>query len=196
MLETVAEVQPLREWSAGVAKSRDAVVPDFDPADAGVAARVLFLLEAPGPMATAESSRTGSGFISCDNDDATAETTWKAREAAGLHAGAMHWNVVPWFLGPTSIKPNAAELAQGCRALRDLLGLLPDLQAVVLAGNFAQEGWARHVAPMVGDRYAVLRTWHPSPRNMNKPAMRDKFYADVARAAGYAPGQRAVPPQP
>lgn len=196
MLEWVAEVQPLREWSARLAARRDAVVPDFDPADAGVATQVLFLFEAPGPMATAESKRAGSGFISCDNNDATAETSWRARDAAGLHGGAMHWNVVPWYLGPASVKPNAAELSQGAAALRELLTLLPDLQAVVLAGNFAQAGWDRHLAPRVGDRYALFRTWHPSPRNMNKPAMRDKYFADVARASGYVQRQRAAPRQP
>jgi hypothetical protein len=55
------------------------VVPDFDPLDGGVAAKVLFLMEKPGPMTddTARSGRVGSGFISRDNDDPTAEAIWR-----------------------------------------------------------------------------------------------------------------------
>jgi hypothetical protein len=48
-------------------------VPDFDPLDGGVNAQVLFLLEKPGPMAAEDGKRAGSGFISRDNDDGTAE---------------------------------------------------------------------------------------------------------------------------
>src|SRR5437868_1810926 len=52
-------------------------VPWFDPTEAGVNARILALLEAPGPKATGtEGPRPkskGSGFISCDNDDPTAD---------------------------------------------------------------------------------------------------------------------------
>jgi hypothetical protein len=54
-------------------------VPEFDPLDGGVEAQVLFLFEKPGPM-TAElggSKRSGSGFISRNNDDPTAEATFK-----------------------------------------------------------------------------------------------------------------------
>jgi hypothetical protein len=49
--------------------------PYFDPADGGVNASILFLLEKPGPMTvpTGRGRREGSGFISRDNDDPTAE---------------------------------------------------------------------------------------------------------------------------
>jgi len=45
-------------------------VPDFDPTEAGTNARILILLEAPGPRAT--KARGGSGFVSADNNDGTA----------------------------------------------------------------------------------------------------------------------------
>lgn len=182
MLAEVAAVQPLRTWSLEIVRARVAPVPDFDPADAGVHARVLFLLEAPGPMAATIGARVGSGFISCDNDDATAEATWRARAAAGLHDGALHWNIVPWYLGPASVKPRMRELQDGASATVDLLGLLPGLEVVIVAGRYAQRGWDRWVQPVVGDRYRVIRTWHPSPRNMTKPDMRAQFFADVANA--------------
>jgi hypothetical protein len=41
-------------------------VPKFDPLDAGIDARVLFLFEKPGPRTVGQN---GSGFISRNNDD-------------------------------------------------------------------------------------------------------------------------------
>ena len=95
MLHTVPTIQPLREWADNLAARREVVVPYMDPADAGTAARVLFLFEAPGPMTNAGNPRRGSGFISVDNDDQTAANAWNARNDAGLHEGVMHWNAVP-----------------------------------------------------------------------------------------------------
>src|SRR6218665_1553971 len=60
---------------------RDRAAPGFDPTDAGTEARVLFVLEAPGPRATAAN---GSGLLSADNDDQTAANLWKARKDSGL----------------------------------------------------------------------------------------------------------------
>src|SRR5690348_5073585 len=51
-------------------------VPEFDPLDGGTNAQVLFLFEKPGPMTAESGIRTGSGFISRDNDDPTAEATF------------------------------------------------------------------------------------------------------------------------
>src|SRR6266404_1523547 len=52
-------------------------VPNFDPADGGVAARCLFLLEAPGPKAVQ------SGFVSRNNPDETAKNFFELAQAAG-----------------------------------------------------------------------------------------------------------------
>jgi hypothetical protein len=183
MLKQVDSVQPLREWAEDLAVRRKAVVPYFDPAEAGVAANVLFLLEAPGPMTNAGNERPGSGFISVDNDDQTAANCWTARNNAGLDSGALHWNIVPWYLGAASTKPSAAELAQGAMELRRLLPLLPDLRVVVLAGKIAQQGWQKYVAPFVGSNYASIDTWHPSPLSMNQPGHRDDFQRAIDRAA-------------
>lgn len=77
-------------------------VPDFDPTEAGVRARMLLLLEAPGPKATRE--RGGSGFISPDNDDATAKNMWQLLREAGVdrQVEVVTWNVVPWYVGDDS----------------------------------------------------------------------------------------------
>jgi hypothetical protein len=77
-------VAPLNDWVRSVRErlGPEAIVPWFDPWDAGVEISVLWLLEAPGPRATVE--RGGSGFVSCDNNDQTAENTWRTREEAGV----------------------------------------------------------------------------------------------------------------
>jgi hypothetical protein len=61
-------------------------VPDFDPLDGGVRAQVLFLFEKPGPMTAEKGSgnRSGSGFISRDNDDPTAEAIWRFMREADI----------------------------------------------------------------------------------------------------------------
>jgi hypothetical protein len=172
----------LVKWTEEVRERRGTVVPDFDPAESGVEARVLILLEAPGPMTNAEGARPGSGLISVDNDDLTAENCWRARSEVGLDTGALHWNIVPWYLGPASVHPSASVLAQGGRELRSLLPLLPELKVVILAGRHAQNGWNRHSASHVGGAYAVIETWHPSPLSLNRPGRREEFTSALARA--------------
>lgn len=183
MLETEQAVQPLRAWAADLAVRRDVHVPQFDPAEAGVDAKVLFLLEAPGPMTNAGNKRAGSGFISVDNDDATAAAMWSARDAAGLHDGAISWNIVPWYLGTAARKPTAQELRDGASALREVLTLLPYLEVVALTGRYAQEGWRRHVAPWFADGPDVVDIWHPSPLSLNQPGRRAAFNESIASIA-------------
>jgi hypothetical protein len=78
-------VHPLTAYASKVRRDRAPVeVPEFDPLDGGTDARVLFLFEKPGPMTAASGKRTGSGFISRNNDDATAEATFKFMQQAGI----------------------------------------------------------------------------------------------------------------
>jgi len=184
MLESEPRVQPLRVWATELAERRDAVVPWFDPADAGVDTRVLLVFEAPGPMAFEGHKRRGSGFISADNNDQTAENTWRSRDEAGLHDGTLCWNIVPWYLGPASRKPTAAEAADGAKALLSLMRLLPRLDTVVLAGRHAQAGWRKHIAhSLQRPDVRVIQTWHPSPLALNHPGKRDEYVAALREAA-------------
>lgn len=86
VFETVPSIQPLRVRSTELAGHRGhaTVIPQFDPADAGVNARLLILLEAPGPMTNAGNVRPGSEFTSADSDDKTAENLWRLRADTGL----------------------------------------------------------------------------------------------------------------
>ncbi|SDK35116.1 Uracil DNA glycosylase superfamily protein [Cryobacterium psychrotolerans] len=188
MLDEVASVQPLRDWAATLAaRTPGRVVPSFDPAEAGVEARILLVLEAPGPMTNALSGslRAGSGFISVDNDDVTAENLWLAREAAGLHDGYIGWNIVPWYLGAASVKPKVAEVAEGAGALLELIQMLPRLETVVLSGRFAQRGWRANIdkSPL-RPAVDVVETWHPGPQAMNQPGKRAELIETLRTVAG------------
>ena len=182
MLETVRSVQPLRTWAADLARSRNAVVPQFDPAEAGVEAKVLLLFEAPGPMSNMDGQRPGSGFISVDNNDATAENLWRARTEAGLDDDVLCWNIVPWYLGVASRKPTISELRAGAAALQSMFRLLPELHTVVASGRFAQRGWREYARPGSSIGVRTIETWHPSPLSMNQPNHRAEFVAALSRA--------------
>ena len=189
MLTTEPRVEALRDWARALERRRGVVVPQFDPADGGNEARVLLLLEAPGPMTNTSNTRPGSGFISVDNDDQTAANVWLARDEVGLHDGVIHWNIVPWYLGTAARKPTVAELADGAAELLDLMRLLPRLETVVLAGRFAQSGWKKHLdrslyRPVV----RVIETWHPSPLSMNQPGHREHFTTALRGAASRLSG--------
>lgn len=152
-------MRPLNEYVAGLRKRPGVDVPDFDPLDGGVDARLLFLFEKPGPMTVADGTRRGSGFISRDNDDPTAENTFLfMREARIPRKLTVTWNVIPWWNGTTMVK--AAELREGAEETRRLTGLLPRLRAVVFVGKKASRA-----RPHLEDTgLAFFSSGHPSPK--------------------------------
>ena len=138
----------------------DVQVPDFDPLDGGVDAQVLFLFQKPSRKTV---GTTGSGFISRNNNDDTAEATFKFMEEAGIpRERTITWNVVPWWNECNDVTPadRRAISAGSHQWLKQLLKLLPRLRAVVLVGTVAQETWPAWLRP---DLY-VVRSYHPSPR--------------------------------
>jgi len=131
-------------------------VPWFDPLDGGVNAKALFLLEKPGPM-TVEPN--GSGFISRNNDDPTAEATHTFMRHAGLERkDVVIWNVIPAWNGTRDI--TAPELATGLSHLGALIDLLPDLRLVMIVGTKASKA-----IPYLKGRGGVriFESYHPSP---------------------------------
>jgi uracil-DNA glycosylase len=70
-------------------RAQGLIVPNVDPNDGGMNARVLVLLETPGPKAVA------SGFVSRDNPDPTARNLGLVLDEAGLlRSDVVIWNVV------------------------------------------------------------------------------------------------------
>lgn len=187
-LKTAPTAAPLTQWvddliAARIAQGLPAEVPYIDPLDAGTEARVLIILEAPGPKTNAFNTVPGSGFISSDNDDATAENLWLERQNAGLVEGVLIWNAVPWYLGPTKRKPRVAEKAVGGQVLRDLIRMLPDLHTVVPLGGHAKDTWRRFARPGLGTAIRTVESYHSGSQAMNQPGLRPHLRASLARAA-------------
>ncbi len=154
-------------------------MPSFDPCDGGVRARVLFLLEAPGPKAV------GSSFISCNNPDQTARNMNQLLRTAGLQReDVLLWNIVPWYVGSgQKIRPvDREDIAEAAPYLRELIGLLPNLRGIVLVGKKAQS--ARAVVRRLTS-VKIFEAHHPSPQVFNVwPEKREEAQAvfnDVRR---------------
>lgn len=138
---------------------------DFDPMDGGVDADMLFLLEKPGPMTSPQSKRKGSGLISRNNDDPTAEAIFTFMLQAGISRNRVAlWNIIPGWNG--TLKISADERRAGVEELAELLTLLPKLRTVVLVGRQA----GRAAKLMQAMNVKIFMSAHPSPkvRNMNR----------------------------
>jgi uracil-DNA glycosylase len=133
-------------------------IPGFDPKDGGLAAKCLFLLEAPGPKAVE--------LVSQENKDGTARNFSELRRQAGLdRRSILIWNIVPWYVGDGQRirSPRQAELREGLASLGELLALLPNLEVVILLGRWA----ARAKSFLEGRGIRVYATWHPAPRSLD-----------------------------
>jgi uracil-DNA glycosylase len=164
-------------------------MPDFDPTEATTAAPILLLLEAPGPKATRE--RGGSGFVSPDNNDGTAENMWHLLRDASIDRATdvVTWNVVPWYIGDDhKIRPaDSRDLLEGRPYIEELIRLLTHLKVVVLLGQHARHGWDR-----LGFPTRALATPHPSPTNLNtRPHYRAEVLETLheARRIAYSDGR-------
>ncbi len=141
----------------------DAAIPDFDPTEAGVTARIALLLEAPGRRSALDA---GSGFVSPDNNDQTAANMWDLLHEAGIDRAedCVTWNVIPWYIGDgTKIRSaRRTDLDEAREATRELFSLLPDLRVVVLLGKPAAGAWG-----LLGLELDAIEAPHPSPLNLN-----------------------------
>ncbi len=151
-------IKPLTDYVRRLRETYDAEFPEFDPADGGTDASMIFLFEKPGPMtSSAKGGRPGSGFISRDNDDPTAEATFNFMIEAGIpRAKTVLWNIIPGWNGTRKVTNN--ELVAGTREALNLIVRLPKAKAIVLVGKKAQraEGLLR------GRGLAIYHSPHPS----------------------------------
>ena len=180
--QTAPHVAGLNEWVAAKNDGSRLQMPWFDPGDAGQEARVLFLLESPGPKADA---KNGSGIISIDNADQTATNLWSLRASAGLQERAVHWNVVPFYLGTAERRvkaPSPSQVDGGVELLAEVISLLPELQIVVPMGTPAKRGWGAYCQKHPNNLVAVP-TWHPSGQGLASPGKREAAQLAINRVA-------------
>jgi uracil-DNA glycosylase len=156
-LLTGAHLEPIRALARRIAHERDVPVPEPDPLDGGTAARLLLLLETPGPR--------GTGFVSRDNPTGTAANLFRFLAEAGIaRADTLIWNAVPWVIhapGARNRAPRRTEIAAAGPYLEPLIACLPRLAVVVLAGRVA--GLSRPALAILRPGLPVIAVPHPSP---------------------------------
>ncbi|RYD85228.1 MAG: uracil-DNA glycosylase [Verrucomicrobiaceae bacterium] len=154
-------MRPLNSYVQHLRKRLGIEIPDFDPLDGGLHARALFLFEKPGPMTAAgpDQDGKGSGFISRNNDDPSAQATCEFMEAAGIaRTDTVTWNVVPGWNGTIKLTP--AEVREGALMVRELVLLLPKLRAIVFVGRKAERAH-KHLKDLP---LRFFSSTHPSPK--------------------------------
>lgn len=171
---------PLRHLVAQIAAETGAAVPDPDPLDGGVQARLLLLLETPGPAIR------GTGIVSRDNPTGTASNLFRFLQAAGIpRAETLIWNAVPWVIHPEGARnraPRRSEIRAAAPYLAPLLLRLPALRVVVLAGRVAGE--FEPVLATLQPGLPVYRVPHPSPTFVcTAPSVRERIAAGLSRAS-------------
>jgi len=163
----IAPLTTLVDWirsDRGGAKK----VPYFDPWDGGIFAKVLFLLEAPGPKSDE------CGFVSRDVQDPTAKNLDELiREASINRKDIVIWNVVPWYLGcGKKIRPaKMSDINDSQKYLERFFSLLPKLEAIVLLGKNAQKVKKIIISNV---NCPIFETYHPSNRVFNRSKDRRK----------------------
>jgi len=175
----VAPLSALADRIATAEGLPQGAVPYPDPDFGGINARALFLLDNPGPRAKLGTG--GSGLLSIDNDDPSAARAHAAYRQFHIDRGmCLHWNVCPF---PTALdQSSTAERTRAVRYTKELLGLLPRLEIIVLLGRAAEDGWRR--TALRRDNLTVLTAPHPSNRGINAVAGNQKrFLATMKRVA-------------
>lgn len=142
--------------------------PYIPPICGGVDALALSISRDPGPRA---GGIKGSGFLSIENDDPSAERMGQFLREAGIDYGqVVPWNAYPWYINSD---PTVEQLSAGVEPLRDLIGLMPRLRVVILHGTAAAKGWKlflREHHDLVERRGVVwLATYHTSRQALQTP---------------------------
>jgi hypothetical protein len=133
------------------------VAPHYNAANA----TILSLSSNPGPRAGGDG---GSGFLSRENDDPTAERMSRVFATVGLSdEHVLPWNAYPWYVHQAY--PNglpAGLLNEGLDPLKRLLELHPQIRTVVAHGGDAKRAMRqfttkKRFAPFVAER--SLKVW-------------------------------------
>ena len=168
----------ISEW-----RERDHLdVPNVDPNDDGVDARLLVLLELPGPRAV------GTGFVSRDNPDPSARNIGRLLDDAGFTRGeVLLWNVVPYCVSTFDRNRNASpsQIIDAIPKTHAFIERVRDLRVIIFGGRRAQI--ARLHVP-VGAGVTCIETFHPGARAYNRAELRAHMHAAFARARGCIPG--------
>ncbi|MFT2691491.1 uracil-DNA glycosylase [Clavibacter zhangzhiyongii] len=184
--ETAPHMAPINAFVAAISEpDPEGFVPRIAPHHGGTDARVLSVLRDPGP---ATQVGVGSGFLSVENDDPTAERQAALFSEHGIRdRDVLPWNAYPWYINAA---PDAAQGRVGARALVELVALLPDLEVVLLQGRDAERIW-RYAVELDGTlaegiRFPVVATIHPGRQALFHPDPEVRAERQARQATAFA----------
>jgi uracil-DNA glycosylase len=188
-MRPLPHVAPISALARQIGRETGRPVPEADPADGGVHARMLLVLETPGP------SHALTGRVSRDNPTPTAANLRRfLSEAAIAREDTLIWNAVPFVIhlpGARNRAPRRGEIRDGLLFLPRLLALLPRLHVAVLAGRVAAE--AAPVLHAACPGLPVLHMPHPSPTYVcTSPDIPRRIAATLAEAKALLAPMRSV----
>lgn len=174
-----SHVAPIETWRRTV-EVPGRPIPHVDPLDGGTGARLLLLLETPGPGAAP------LHFVSRDNATGTGRNLRRfLADARIARRDVVIWNVVPWVVhapGARNRPVRMGEAREGLAMLPSFLDLLRDLRAAVLMGRVA-----RLAAPVIAAArpdLPVIAVPHPSPTIVcTSPSVGARIAEGLAAAA-------------
>lgn len=180
-------IAPVNELVRKLRQERpDLSMPLVAPHYNATTARVLSLLSNPGPRANGED---GSGFLSTENDDRTAERLGALYDRIGARStDVIPWNAFPWYVH--EVHPNGLPLSlvvAGQSALHQLIQAVPGIRAVVAHGGDARRAanmYFRDPAHQALIRSRRIRLWttrHAGDRAFSAPpAERERRLEEMA----------------
>ncbi|HET8994982.1 MAG TPA: GreA/GreB family elongation factor, partial [Rhodococcus sp. (in: high G+C Gram-positive bacteria)] len=167
-------------------------IPYVAPTYGGVHARLLTLMQDPGPK-TDPANHNGSGMICLENADLTAARQKYFMGQAGIDVSQIvSWNAYPW---PKPHPQTDASDRAAAAALRGFLELLPHLEVMILNGVVARRVWRvmNELDPYIAAGVWEFPTRHTSPKAVD-PAKRSVEYIEGVnqdlREKYFAAGQR------
>ncbi|CAD5731921.1 Uracil DNA glycosylase superfamily [Escherichia coli] len=127
-------IAPLTRWVQSY-KKNGTDMPWFDPADGGINARILILLQSPAK------SELSPRFVSQDNPGPSQQNLNRFLKQAKIkRQNIIIWNTIPWLM-PTNTKiiPTRENINKGLNIIKSLMPLLKNLRVILLAGSVASK---------------------------------------------------------
>lgn len=181
-------IAPLEVYRERLQKELSMGIPHFDPLDGGIDARMLIVLETPGPRAVS------TNFVSRNNPDPTAKNLFNTCASLDIRRqDTIIWNIAPWFISTETQSKNARDedARRGIPLLLRLLAMLPNLSEVVLCGGKAK--LAAEEIRQLGT-YRVTETYHFAARAYNIPSQKQQIMQKMQPIADRLKWQTQNPP--
>lgn len=178
---TDPNVRPINEYVDLLRSQRPGqFIPYVAPTYGGIRARLLTLMQDPGPK-TDTANHNGSGMICLENADLTAARQKYFMAEAGVDVSQIvSWNAYPWPKPHPQTDDSDREAAV---ALRCFLELIPQLEVVVLNGVVAKRVWGvmKKLDRSVAVGVCEFPTFHTSPRAVDPDVRSVEYIESVNR---------------